>query len=120
MCVGDSIPPVAEVYKRLTSLQSKVETPKGLAASRHASSTNGDAADQPTEGEAEEPDHSSAALATVRFYPSLARSLATPFPLPFTLPVSRPVMLTTPCARPSHTYDARRKPRNDDGDDGIC
>ena len=48
----------------LTTAQTKSDPPKGLAASRFADN-EGATADQPTEGEAE-PDHSSAALASVR------------------------------------------------------
>jgi hypothetical protein len=48
--------------------QTTGDAPKGLAASRFANAAgddeNGDAANQPTEGEAE-PDHSSAALASL-------------------------------------------------------
>jgi hypothetical protein len=51
----------------LTRTQTKSDEPKGLAASRFAQGegNEGATADQPTEGEAE-PDHSSAALASVR------------------------------------------------------
>ena len=51
----------------MMSMQTTSDKPKGLAASRFANAddNDGDAATQPTEGEAE-PDHSSAALASVR------------------------------------------------------
>ena len=52
-----------------TPVQTKAEPPKGLAASRFANTANeddnGSTANEASEGEAE-PDHSSAALASVR------------------------------------------------------